>query len=107
MPATGHVSGSRSPGSRISHDNPCIRRGVSEALEVAQRILETVRVIDAMAIDDTLPHPLKDALMRVVKHLLVLDPESDQRIHVEESSVSEIPVEIAMWFGTMSTTWPR
>src|SRR5438270_6798642 len=64
--------------------NPDIRRLPSQMLKVSSGILQSVRVIDPDAVEDTSPEPAQNKGMSIRKHLFPLHPETDKRINVEK-----------------------
>ena len=60
------------------------------AAEVALRVPEPVGVIDAHPVEQAGREPPKDQVMRVGEDPLVLGPEPDERIDVEEAPIPEL-----------------
>ncbi len=62
--------------------------GPPEPLEVLARIGETVDVVDTEAVDDPLREQLAYERVRLAEHFVVLDPNADELVDVEEATVA-------------------
>src|SRR4029077_21276569 len=73
----------------LGHD-PGVGARRPQALKVLKRIAQSVGMIDPEARQTPLCNPSQHQLMRRIEHPLVLDPETDQRVDIEEAPVTEI-----------------
>ncbi len=69
-------------------DRPGAARTLAQPLEVAARIGQPVGVIDAQAVHQPFVEQPEDHLVGGEEHRRVLDPQPDQRRHVEEAPVA-------------------
>src|SRR4029450_581310 len=72
----------------LGHD-PGVRTGFMAAAEVSLRVMEPVGVIDAYPVEHAGCEPTEDQCVRVGEDPLVLGPEPDERIDVEEAPIPE------------------
>ena len=56
-------------------------------LEVGERLLEPIGVVDAQPVDLARLHHGLDACMRGLRHRILLSTHADQRVHVEKAAI--------------------
>ena len=91
VPATGQSLGQGFAGFEdlLDHD-PGVTRGLAEPVAVLGGVAEAVGVVDAEAVDDPLVDPVEDEPVAVLEDLLILHPEADQGVDVEEPAVIQL-----------------
>ncbi len=70
-------------------DDPSAIRRVVQILHVVPRVGEAVDVVDAEALDQPLVVQIQQEAMRCLEHGRILDPNSSERVDVEEATVVE------------------
>src|SRR5207245_8740927 len=65
-------------------DDPCVRTVGAQAFEIRLGIPETVGMVDAQAVERAVGQPAEDEPVRVPEDVLVLDPQPDEAVEVEE-----------------------
>ena len=63
-----------------------------QSREVLQWIAQAVGMIDPNSIEDTFAKPLKNAAMCRFEDVRPFNPETDERVHVEESAIAQFLV---------------
>src|SRR5262245_57425552 len=70
--------------------DPGLRCGAPQPLQVLERIMQAVDMIDAHAVQRTFSQPAQDKAVRVAKNLLIFHPQANQAVDVEEAPVAEV-----------------
>jgi hypothetical protein len=77
----------RKAGARVARDASALRIARLQPLEVASGIAQPVWMVDAQPVDELRGGQVQDQAVRRLEHLLVLDPQRRQVVHVEEAPV--------------------
>ncbi len=64
----------------------------AETMKVLERIAQSVGMIDANPIEHAAAQPVDQQCVRLLKDMLPLHAQADQRVHVEEAAVPKLLV---------------
>src|SRR5690606_35673081 len=70
---------------------PCAGASLVQPLEILERIVQPVDMVDANAVQDAGAQPFEHTNVEVAKDFLALGPHADQRVDIEEPTVAELP----------------
>src|SRR5262249_26408324 len=74
----------------LLRNDPALAASRRKPSEIAERIAQTVRMIDSQACDVALGDPFPDQLMRGHEHLAVLHPKTSQCVDIEEPAIAKV-----------------